>query len=263
MAAVGEMRACANPACGRSLEGRRADARFCGPRCRKAAWTGHTSPERLERLGRDTNGSEGLPSAGSSTYGEEDVEHGLQAMAIASGNSRKAEALLKQAGYRTPDHTTLNRWATRLHRERYRILQHEMRDELNARRADTHQALSQAYGEIEWEILERLRDKLPEMKGGELATAANKFSIASAVHTDKARIHRDEPTEITAQQVDPIEALRKLHHMGVITGLNPALLGEADEVGEETDREEAGGAMKTGHISVESAGLGAERRASP
>ena len=101
------------------------------------------------------------------------------------------------------------------------------------------------------------------MKGGELATAANKFSIASAVHTDKARIHRDEPTEITAQQVDPIEALRKLRDMGVITGLNPALLGEADEVAEETDREEAGGPMKTGHISVESAAPGAERRASP
>ena len=136
-------------------------------------------------------------------------------MAIASGNSRKANELLRQAGYRAPDHTTLNRWATRIHQERYRELQREMRDELNARRADTHEALSQAYGDMEWEILERLRDKLPEMKGGELATAANKFSIASAVHTDKARIYRDEPTEIVQRQ-DPIEALRKLQALGVV-----------------------------------------------
>ena len=205
------MRTCANPACGKSLEGRRADARFCGPRCRKAAWTGDGPPERLERLRTDTNGSDGGSSAGSSiarpTYGEEDVERALQAMAIASGNSRKANELLKQAGYRAPNHRTLNRWATQLHQERYRELQHEMRDELNARRADTHQALSQAYGDLEWQILERLRDKLPEMKGGELANAANKFSIASAVHTDKARLHRDEPTEIRETQEDPWKVL--------------------------------------------------------
>jgi len=195
---------------------------------------GEGSSEPPERLRTSPNGFDGPSTSagvtGKPTYGEEDIEHGLQAMAIASGNSRRAAEVLKHAGYRAPDHTTLSRWASRIHQERYRELQREMKDELNARRADTHEALSQAYGEMEWEILERLRNKLPEMKGGELATAANKFSIASAVHTDKARLYRDEPTEIV-QKHDPIEALRKLQALGVVK-VAPELLVEnaAEEI---------------------------------
>jgi hypothetical protein len=53
-------RTCANPACGNPLDGHRADAQYCGPPCRTAAWRARTA----ERLKENTTAAFPTPAVG-------------------------------------------------------------------------------------------------------------------------------------------------------------------------------------------------------
>ena len=53
-------RTCANPACGNPLDGHRADAQYCGPPCRTAAWRARTA----ERLKENTTAALPTPAVG-------------------------------------------------------------------------------------------------------------------------------------------------------------------------------------------------------
>ncbi len=54
-----------------------------------------------------------------SRYTDQEVEQGLFALAMASGNTRRAGAMLQKRGLRVP-HTTLDTWKHRTHPERFR-----------------------------------------------------------------------------------------------------------------------------------------------
>src|SRR5205823_1320585 len=182
---------CAAPDCDVSLEGKRKGAKFCGDPCRIAAWKGKSPQTVPERIGTDRNGSEDapdeLPARRSRDYSEIEVETALRAAVWTSGDTRKASKLLAEAGHRKVPRGTLKNWIESggLYADRYAELSTEMRPEINRHLAAAHESLASAYHEAEWETLAAYKDKIPEMRGDQLANAGNKFAIAGAVHADK------------------------------------------------------------------------------
>ncbi|MGH2964387.1 MAG: hypothetical protein ACRDMH_03265 [Solirubrobacterales bacterium] len=127
--------------------------------------------------------------------------------------------MLEETGFRSIPFRTLDSWIRRgTHREEYRRLQEEMRDELNLRRSDDFESLSSAWNDLQWDVLRRLREKLPEAKVNELISAAKATPIASAISTDKARLYRNEATVIQKRPDAELEAdiKRKLRELGFV-----------------------------------------------
>jgi hypothetical protein len=163
-------------------------------------------------------------------WAEEDIEHGLQACVIAGGNTRRAEQLLVEASYARIPRRTLRAWIANQHVARYRELQRDMRAEVAACRGDTHDALSEAYARLEWQLLDRLEGKVDEIPAGQLANSANRLAIGGAVHVDKARLFRSEPTEIRQVQSLP-DLIRGINARwpGVVQVINDAETVEEEE----------------------------------
>jgi hypothetical protein len=80
-------------------------------------------------------------------YSQPEIDAGLTAVALMSGNTRRASTLLARSGQRRVAPTTLHRWSTNLYVERYRELQAKALPELNRRLADAHDDLVVAYSE--------------------------------------------------------------------------------------------------------------------
>ena len=233
MAAVDTgMRTC--EACGASLEGRRRGARFCSSSCRTRAFKsrakGPSTPEPQETLASVPPDSERPPST-SFGYSEEEIDAGLYAVAVTSGNTRRAAELLKQAGKRAIPRTTLRLWINDTHADRYLTIQETAMPEINRRMAENHEDLVQAYSEIQWQAIERVREQLPEMKGNEAANAFKSAAVAGGINEDKALLRRGQPTKIVEER-DPIAILRLLEQKfpGLLE-VNPALIeGKAEEI---------------------------------
>jgi hypothetical protein len=66
-------------------------------------------------------------------YSQPEIDAGLTALALMSGNARRASKLLSRSGQRRVAPTTLHRWSTNLYAERYRELQAHALPELNQR----------------------------------------------------------------------------------------------------------------------------------
>lgn len=168
-------------------------------------------------------------------YSEVEVEAALRALVWCSGNTRRASRLLAEAGQRKVPRGTLKDWTEPggLYAHRYAELSVELRPEINRHLAAAHEALSAAYLEAEWELLRALRDKIPEMRGDQLANAGNKFAIAGAVHADKSFRYQGEPTEIR-HGLSVTDALKKLKAIAPgLVDVNPILIGEAEIIEDE------------------------------
>ena len=122
MAAVDTSMNDATRTCEASLEGRRRGARFLllllphqgvqepgqGSEYPRAPGTFPTVPTDPERLPARRNGS----------YTELEVDAGLTALVVCSGNSRRAEGLLAESGYRRVPDRTLHDWKSKIHARR-------------------------------------------------------------------------------------------------------------------------------------------------
>jgi hypothetical protein len=161
------------------------------------------------------------------SYDEQDIERGLQGIALFSGNARAAARELKKLGHPIPE-ATLRGWKRRMP-ERYERVRQTVQDRIWAEIAD------------EWRSLVRQSIKVASntVAKAEVATAEGNSKDAKAwlsagrdagvlagIGDDKSSRADGRPTEIHATTADQAEEIeRKLKAMGVLV-----VEGEAEEL---------------------------------
>lgn len=159
-------------------------------------------------------------------YGDHAKERGLMALALNSGNGRKASAELaadETNPLKIPP-STLYRWMD-TERERYAELRRETLTEVRGKAAEMHMELMVRNGQVEADALERLLKKLKSGEGDvkDLSAVVQRSAIAGGVHSDKA-------THFNAQLADEAppksadEILRKMQARGMLRGAEPPQL---------------------------------------
>ena len=111
--------------------------------------------------------------------------------------------------------TTLRKWATSSHVERYEKIRREVIPQIHDRMAQESEDLAGEYAVVERKVLERVEEELPNLKAGEAAGAARNLATSRAISADKALLLRGRPTEITEHR-NPDELLRKLASSSVV-----------------------------------------------
>lgn len=120
------------------------------------------------------------------SYTEAEIERGLVATALASGNTRLAAATLAGEGLPIP-RTTLRSWVTEIHPQRYEEVQASELPKLKKRLAEKHLALAERQMGVEHKLTDRLQESLEEIPARDLPGAIRNVGVDSAVHTDKGR----------------------------------------------------------------------------
>jgi hypothetical protein len=164
-----------------------------------------------------------------SRYSDAQIELGLRTLAIASGNSRKATALLTNQGVSIP-RTTLQMWANQLYVERYRQIQYDVMPAIYDRIAERSEQIADDLADLEGQLAEQLRRQAPQLAPRDTAGALRNVSVAKAVNLDKAALARGRPTEITAT-ADVTEILKNLsERFAGKVDVQPPLVGQGTEV---------------------------------
>jgi hypothetical protein len=147
-----------------------------------------------ERIPGSLSERGGEPRRAGTHYSDSEIDAGLTAVALCSGSATRASELLRERG--TPvGRKTLSRWK-HTHEDRYRAIHERVLPELNVRLAEVHDALVEAYSELQWEAVEKAREKLPEAKASELASLMKAGAVGAGINTEKALLRRGQPTEI-------------------------------------------------------------------
>ena len=134
------------------------------------------------------------------------------AMAIHNGNSRRARDFLAQDGIKL-SHQTLREWATKRHVERYAAIRADYLPQMRAQAADEHMDLAERAMQNNALILDRLSANVGELPVKELPGAARNMAVTAGVHTEKAQLLNDQPTQRVA--IDLKGTLKELKSMGV------------------------------------------------
>jgi hypothetical protein len=211
--------------CRRPLAGKRADARYCSDACRTATRRQRKKPGTAIARRKPNNNPR------RNSYSDAEIEQGLAALAIFSGNAARASRELERIGVRIPSRT-LGDWK-RAHAERYREIQQEVQPEINAEIAESSERLVRRLTEVEWELIDRIESELPQMTGTQAGTALQRVTWSKGVNADKSRVYRELPTEIKRSEMSFEEALRALQKFSNVVQINPALL-EGEAIEEET-----------------------------
>jgi hypothetical protein len=104
------------------------------------------------------------PPGHGSRYTDAEVELGLRALAIASGNARKASTLLARQRIKI-SRTTLQFWATDLHLDRYRRIQRRVMPVIYDQIAERGERMAEDLGELEAQLVEQMREQAQEGEG--------------------------------------------------------------------------------------------------
>lgn len=158
------------------------------------------------------------------------VERGLQAMAYHNGNARRASHFLRDSGIEIHD-TTLMNWARGPHSERYHQIREEYAPKMRAQAADEHMDLAERAMRVNSQILDRLKEKVPELPAKELPGAARNMAVTAAVHTEKAQLLNEQPTQRVTTDLEA--TLKELKSLGV----DPKTVLEGEVVAEEDVKE--------------------------
>jgi hypothetical protein len=146
-------------------------------------------------------------------YTEEEIERGLEALAVCGGSTRRASRELAARGLEIP-HPTLQDWKT-LHADRYQRMRDEVVPRIHGKLAEESEDLAREYGEVEREAIAILRERLPELRPHEGGNALRNLATSRAISIDKASVLRGRPTRITEHR-SADEILEKWRKLGVI-----------------------------------------------
>jgi hypothetical protein len=154
---------------------------------------------------------------GNSQYNAEQIERGLIALAMESGNAKRACTLLKKgtAGdpwSKYPTSKTIEEWQAK-YADRFNEIRAEVVPLVKARLADVHTDLAQSLADLEARTLESLEGELDELSAKDRINLVRNAAIAGAVHVDKAQLLRGEATHIVKRELP--EIVRALAAKGV------------------------------------------------
>lgn len=171
------------------------------------------------------------PPARRSRYTEAERERGLVALALFSGNYRRAAKALAADGLKIPPNTlyTWPQWFP----EEYERVRTEVMPRIRAELAERHTELAQANVQVESEALELARKRMDGMEDRDLIALASKAAISSGVHTQRGSELRGEATTVVEHR-SAKDIMKRLKDLGI-----DFIEGEAEEV--KPDQLEQGG----------------------
>lgn len=147
----------------------------------------------------------------------EDIEISLRVLIFNGGDSKLAAEHLLDV-YRIKVHPTmLKKWAYTHFPDRYAVLQQELRSEVSEKIAGMLSENAQRATQTQAKIIDRLDENVNELAPKDLANAARQVAQAGALDIEKARLLRDEPTDIVENR-DPEKILEALERLNVIPG---------------------------------------------
>jgi hypothetical protein len=162
------------------------------------------------------------------SYTEAETEQGLVALAVCSGNSRRAARLLADRGLPIP-RSTLKQWPD-LYPDQYAAVQTRILPELKARLAEEHTALAEDLMDLSREMSARLMQEYGELPVRDLPSGVRNITVASAIHTDKARDLRGDPTTVVEHR-SIADIKRRLRELFQVPDDEPLIIaGEAEEI---------------------------------
>lgn len=147
-------------------------------------------------------------------YTEKDVELALQELALNGGNFSRTSAILETQHKLHVPAATLSKWAKTSFTNRYRNIQHTVRNTIAKDVSSKLTENAQRSAELTGDILESLADNVDELNPNELAKAAKDVSQIASNSIDKALLLRGQPTDISVQ-VTPEEMLAELKRLSV------------------------------------------------
>jgi hypothetical protein len=180
-----------------------------------------------------------------SNYTDQEIERGLVALALFSGNRRRASEALKQQGLDVPD-TTLRAWRDKLYPDWYAELQAKIMPRIRELAAEKHTELADLEGEAARLILDRLIAEREKIPARDLSATLRNLDVGAAVNRDKAAMLRGENPEtpaVTRPIGDILNALRAkgfdpskltLTQTVEVEGTDEAIEGTATEQGSGT-----------------------------
>jgi hypothetical protein len=124
------------------------------------------------------------PATPNSRFTEPEIEQGLIALALCSGNGRKAEKRLADLGIEV-DHSTLYRWRDK-HSAKYLSIQQDVLPKLRTEAAERHSAVADREMEVGLELLDSLQAKTGELPARDLSTAIRNLDVGQGIHRTKA-----------------------------------------------------------------------------
>lgn len=138
-----------------------------------------------------TQNARGLEVAPNPRFGAQDVDKGLVALALASGQADRAKDALAKQGMKVAP-STLRDWRDRLYPERYLQLQRDVLPALRARAAESHTALEELEGATARKLLARLDAEHKNIPARDLSTALRNLDVGQGIHRTKAAELRGE-----------------------------------------------------------------------
>ena len=154
------------------------------------------------------------------SYTEEEIERGLVATALASGNTRLAAEILAREGLPIP-RSTLQSWVRRIHPQRYEEVRARELPRLREFLAEKHTAAAERYLRLEQRVADRIEDTLEEIPARDLPGASRNLAVSGAVHLDKAQLLRDQPTTVVQHRsIEEVERELRAHGVEIIDGFS-------------------------------------------
>jgi hypothetical protein len=125
-------------------------------------------------------------------YSEEDIERGL--MAAATLGLRPAE---RETGI--PE-STLRGWIDH-YPDRYAQIRRDEAPKWRARAASAFEDVVEGLTDVEWDLLEQMKEKADTLDGRDTANALKSVAIAKGINADKANVLRGMPTEAVEHKI--------------------------------------------------------------
>ena len=143
------------------------------------------------------------------TYSDAEIDRGLFALALCSGNARRAARLLAEDGDGIPA-ATLQTWKRR-RSEAYERIQQDVYPKIAERMAEEMEDLFATEVELERKLVERVSVELPNLRPGELSTALRNVGVTKALNADKSAPLRGRPNQVVQHNYeDAVEGLKRL-----------------------------------------------------
>jgi hypothetical protein len=158
--------------------------------------------------------SNGKHRAPARRFNDEEVELSLLALALCSGNTRRASAELRQHGLDVA-HSTLHAWSHEQYPERYERIYKEQLPLVGQRAAQRFEELAERAAETQEQLINQTDGKLTEIPARDLPGAVRNMATAMGINHDKAALLRGKPTAIVQRGSDAAGLLRKWEAQGL------------------------------------------------
>jgi hypothetical protein len=163
-----------------------------------------------------------------SRFTDEEIERGLVALALYSGNSRRASKALGAQGFKVGQ-SSLHRFRNRFP-EKYEQLRRDVLPQLREYAAERHMELADFEVGVAWKIAQQLDEQHGKIPARDLPGALRNVGVSAAVHTDKAQTLRGEPSQVVGHR--SLDEVRRALEAKGVKFIPEAQVRDAEVVGE-------------------------------